>query len=106
MALYDTFTKGVVAKEFTTHKKDEFLKLVKTLDQEGIKTFLLIIKSHELKDIPDAISPIPYSGTSSDAGIMFDLEKIPIILQNILYKFMEMYTTNKQVELERQMLSL
>jgi len=106
MALYDTFTKGVVAKEFTIHKKEEFLKLVKSLDQEGIKTFLLIIKSHELKDMPDTISPIPYSGTSSQVGITFDLEKIPCILQNILYKFMEMYTINKQVELERQMISL
>lgn len=39
MALYDTFLKGVVNKEFTAYKKDEFLKMVKSLDDEGIKTF-------------------------------------------------------------------
>jgi len=106
MALYDTFTKGVIAKEFTAHKKDDFLKLVKSLDPEGIKTFLLIIKVHEMKDIPETQATIPYSGTSDETGITFDLEKIPVLLQNILYKFMEMYTKNKQVEMERHMVSL
>lgn len=106
MALYDTFTKGVVAKELTAHKKDDFLKLVKSLDQEGIKTFLLIIKVHEMKDVAETHATIPYSGTSDETRITFDLEKIPVLLQNILYKFMEMYTKNKQVEMERQMISL
>ena len=106
MALYDTFTKGVVAKEFTAHRKDDFLKLVKSLDHEGIKTFLLIIKFHELKDMPEAHTTIPYSGKSDEAGITFDLDKLPLLLQNILYKFMEMYAKNKQVEMERHMVSL
>lgn len=105
MALYDTFTKGVVAKEFSPHRKDEFLKLVKSLDHEGIKTFILIVKFHELKDMPDATTT-PYTGTVDPGGIIFDLEKFPVLLQNILYKFMEMYNKNKQVEMERQMVSL
>lgn len=102
MDVYEMFSKGVVAKEFTAHKKEEFLKLVKTLDQEAVKTFLLIVKVHEIKHIPDSQEIVPYAGVSDGSKIAFDLDKIPALLQNILFKFMEMYTKNKQVEMERQ----
>jgi len=103
MALYDTFLKGVVNKEFTAYKKDEFLKMVKSLDDEGIKTFLLIIKLHELKSSPTSDVLLPYEGVSDDVEITFDLEKFPSLLQNILYKFMEMHTKHKQIEKEREL---
>ena len=102
MALYDTFSAGIISKEFTIYKKDEFMKMVKALDAEGIKTFLLLVKLHDIKVNPLATSLIPYDGTGDGNNVSFELEKIPILLQNILYKFMEMYIKNKTVELERQ----
>ena len=103
MALYDTFLKGVVNKEFTAHKKEEFLKMVKGLDTEGIKTFLLIVKFHDIRVSQQSSSMLPYGSHIDEKGVTFDLDKFPSLLQNILYKFMEMYIKNKQIELERQM---
>lgn len=103
MAMYDAFLKGVVNKEFTSYKKDEFLKMVKGLDEEGVKTFLLIIKLHELKETPTSQLLLPYEGINDDVEITFDLEKFPTLLQNILYKFMEMHTKHKQIEKEREL---
>jgi len=102
MTVYETFSKGVVNKEMTLHKKEEFMKMVKKLDDDGTKTFLLLIKFHELKINPASTTIVPYDGISDDRGISYDIDKLPTLLQNILYKFMEMYIKNKQVEMERQ----
>ena len=105
VSVYETFLKGVVSKELSVHKKEEFLKMVKNLDEEGIKTFLLLIKFHELKINPTTSTLIPYEGTNTEDEITFDLEKIPTLLQNVLYKFMELHIKNKQVEKERELFS-
>lgn len=60
-------------------------------------------KTARAQGIPNIGCYITVWGVSDDVEITFDLEKFPSLLQNILYKFMEMHTKHKQIEKEREL---
>ena len=96
--IYDTFSKDVSTTELTSTKKDELIRNLKKIDEKGNEIIFILIKLHEMKSVDNP--NIPYDGKLSSDEIKFDLENIPIQLQNILYKFVGVHLKNLEEDMK------
>ena len=105
--LYDTLyndTKELLG-DLPKKEKDEFIKLVKNIDENGQELIYVLIRSFQLENSEDNTTfKLPYNGKYvKDTDIDFDFDTLPIQLKHILLRFVRMHTkTMKEVANELQ----
>lgn len=87
--LYDTISKDLPSTELPMTGKDEFIKMVKKLDDKGNEIFFILMKLYEMRSCENP--GIPYDGKISSDEIKFELESLPTQLQHMLFKFMSIH---------------
>jgi hypothetical protein len=84
-------------KEATTYKptpsdSDNFLKNIKTLDEDGLRLLFVIIRMHALKSHTGKMFELPYKAKiikelNQIYDLEFDLKELPASLQHMLFIF-------------------
>ena len=89
--LYENMIKDVKTKDLNLKQKKELVTALKTIDETGAELCYMLIKVYEMKnDTPESLK-LPYCGIGSDKEVTFDLEKFPIKLKHILFKFVNIH---------------
>ena len=80
-------------KSLSTLEKEEFINKVSALDEKGIEIIYVIIKMCEMENnLKQTEVKI------SDKELKFDLDKLPDMLQNMLYKFVKIHISTMEEE--------
>ena len=86
--LYDSLIKDIKNDELTTKEKDDFMKLIKNLDQDGYELVYALIRIYQNENSEDKSTfKIPYGGVFVKNDINFNLNDLPVELSQIVYKF-------------------
>lgn len=96
--LYDTLfndTKDLVG-DLPTKEKDEFMKLIKGIDENGEELIYAIIRCFQLENSEDKSTfKLPYNGRYVEEKIEFDFNTLPIQLKHILLRFVRLHVKTK-----------
>ena len=86
--LYDNLSTDIANTDLTIKEKDEFMKIVKTIDTDGYELIYALIRIYQLENSEDKSTfKLPYGGKFLKNDIKFDLNELPNTLKQILYKF-------------------
>ena len=89
--LYDSLKKGISKKELTEKQKNLFIKKINTIDFFGHEMVYVLIQNYYFKNETETKDKIPYKGQILKKNITWNLENLPLKLQKILYKFLNMH---------------
>jgi hypothetical protein len=96
--LYETLITGVPDKKLTLLQKKELMKKISALSQETHELVYCIIRRHSNLENMCEETKAPYNavitGTEECADIEFDINSLPLMLQQVLYKFMNIHYKN------------
>ena len=99
--LFDTLSSQTENKDLTTGQKDELMKMIKTIDEEGSERIYVLIRMFQLENSEDKSTfKIPYGGKYVKTDLKFDLNDLPYQLKQIIYKFVVMH--NKTMDEENK----
>ena len=72
----------------TFAQKEEFINIIKTLDNNGHELIYALIRTYQLENSEDKSTfKLPFGGKYVKNDMKFDLNDLPDILQIMLYKF-------------------
>ena len=105
--LYDSLSVERNNEDLSFKQKDDFIKIVKSIDTKGHELIYALIRTYQLENCEDKSTfKLPYGGKYVKTDIKFDLNDIPNDLKNILYKFVLKHETaimeEKAIEQKRQ----
>jgi hypothetical protein len=90
--LYDTLINTVQASQEEPVDKNKLVKWIHTLDQDGKNKVYALIRyfafNHNLVQEPEII---PFGGHFSEGELVFDLDKLPLLLQRVLFEFSKLH---------------
>lgn len=93
--LYNSLNKNIPNKNLTITQKNEFIKKIETIDNEGHSLIFALIKSYYNDEEKDN-SQIPYQGKVINNNIEYNLSDLPAKLQQILYKFISLHISRME----------
>lgn len=86
--LYDTLIKDIKTTDLTLHEKDNLIKNIKKLDDNGFEILYALIRVYHINNEQIDINfSIPYEGKVVKNDIKFDLEILPNNLKQLIQKF-------------------
>ena len=89
LPIYEILLKETINEDLSTKEKDEFIKLVKNVDQNGFDILYSLIRIFQLENNEDKSTfKIPYGGKFVKNDLNFNLNDLPCKLKQILYKFL------------------
>jgi hypothetical protein len=87
--LYDSLSKDLIDKDLTLSQKRVFIKRITKIDNNGYDLVYALIRMYQVENNEENTSfTLPYNGIFVDTDINFDLDKFPIDLKQILFKFL------------------
>lgn len=87
--LYDSLIKDLPKKDLTMTQKRAFIKRIAKIDKNGHDLVYALIRMYQVENNEENTSfTLPYNGTFIDNDINFDLDKFPVDLKQILFKFL------------------
>lgn len=91
--LYDSLTKDIPTNDLTLANKRLFLKRIEKIDQQAHELVYALIRTYQIdkNDDKNINFTLPYEGSYVESDIHFDLDKLPIHLKNILFKFLSVH---------------
>jgi hypothetical protein len=95
--LYDRLLIGLPVGPLTRIRKKTFVSSVSKLDTNGHELVYALIRMHQIQHEDDR-ADLPWKGSVKSTGIEFDLNDMPNILQQILFKFAKTHMTVMQNE--------
>ena len=97
--LYDTLSIDLPNIDITEKQKEDLLKLIKTIDTDGIERIYVLIRMYQLENSDDKSTfKIPYGGKYVKNDIKFDLNDLPNELKQLLYKFVNIHCKTMEEE--------
>ena len=97
--LYDNLYKNVDDEDLSLNDKKNFLKRIKKLDENGQELIYTLIRFYEIENNEnDKNNNLPYNGIFVDNDINFDLDKFPLKLKQILFKFSKFHLNKMKEE--------
>jgi hypothetical protein len=78
-------------KDLTTSQKLMFIKKLNKIDNDGRDLMYVLIRMYDNAINKASVLNVPYEGSISKDGLLFDLEKFPLKLKRLLYKFVGMH---------------
>ena len=103
--LYDSLSKNIPEKDLTLSQKQLFIRRISKIDNNGHDLVYGLIRMHQVENNEENTSfTLPYNGTFNETDINFDLDKFPIALKQILFKFLEVHINkmNEEKTIEKQ----
>ncbi len=103
---YDIMMKDTKTADLTVKQKNDFLAKMLLIDKNGYELIYALIRVFEInnEDLPSSFK-LPYSGKFIDKDMHFDLEKLPLKLRQVLYKFINVHLEKMEEEKNKQLLS-
>lgn len=99
--LYDSLSADVSSVDLKVKQKDEFMKLVKSIDNEGLDRIYVLIRMYQLENSEDKSTfKLPYGGKYIKNDLKFDLNELPNELKHILYKFVKIHSSKMEEDNE------
>lgn len=91
--IYDTLCSSIDENvlDLTTTDKTEFIALLRLLNQSGIDIMYALIRYFQIVKDNNTSIELPYGGVQTKDDIKFDLERLPIMLKHILFKFIKLH---------------
>ena len=87
--LYDSLSTDLLDKDLTLSQKRVFIKRIDKIDKNGHDLVYALIRMYQVENNEENTSfTLPYNGTFVDNDINFDLDKFPLDLKQILFKFL------------------
>ena len=90
--LYQTFNENLPTKNLSKSKKTILLERIEKADLDQTEAIFMLVCEHDRltneEDECDEVD-IPYDGIQKRRGVKFDLDKFPIELVWIIWKFCE-----------------
>jgi hypothetical protein len=104
--LYDNLFNEITTNEDLSDKqKDEFMKMVKTLDVTGYEMIYVLIRVYQLENTEDKSTfKLPFGGKFLKEDIKFDLNSLPNRLKHMLYKFINIHVKTMAEENEKNVI--
>jgi hypothetical protein len=104
LPLYDNLIKETKNEDLTVKEKDTFMKLIKTIDQNGYELVYALIRIYQLENDEDKSTfKIPYGGKFVKSDMTFNLIDLPNHLKQVLFKFLQLHTkTMKENEMSSE----
>lgn len=97
--LYDNLLKKISNDDLATKQKDEFMKIVKTIDVNGSELIYALIRTYQLENNEDKSTfKLPYGGKFVKDDMKFDLNELPNELRHILYQFVLIHQKTSEEE--------
>lgn len=91
--LYDTLIKDAENEDLTTKEKNEFMEMIKVIDENGTELLYVLIMMYNLENNEDKTTyKIPYGGKYVENDISFNLNDFPFQLKQMLYNFLKLHT--------------
>ena len=85
------------------HKEiEQFMKMIKTIDQEGMRIMFVIIRMFALKQKQSKLFDLPFNGKvltqqQNNLDIEFDLKNFPGQLQRMIFLFAQKHLENQNM---------
>jgi hypothetical protein len=100
LPLYEILFKETTNEDLTTKEKDEFMKIIKNIDQKGFEIAYALIRIFQLENNEDKSTfKIPYGGKFVKDDLNFNLNDLPLQLKQILYKFLVLHIKTMKEEI-------
>jgi hypothetical protein len=100
LPLYEILFKETKNEDLTTKEKDEFMKIIKNIDQKGFEISYALIRIFQLENSEDKSTfKIPYGGKFVKDDLNFNLNDLPLQLKQILYKFLVLHIKTMKEEI-------
>ena len=96
---------GDVSDDLTSEQKDEFVKRVKLLDENGHEIIYILIRMYE-NDTTSKFAELPYGSKSTSKELKFDLDNLPNQLKWMIYKFSKLHLDKMSEENTRKKLGM
>ena len=103
--LYDSLLKDIIKKDLTKKQKLLFINRISKIDKNGHELVYALIRMYQVENKEENTNfNLPYNGTFVDGDINFDLDKFPINLKQILFKFLSVHIDkmNEESSIENQ----
>ena len=103
LPLYEILFKETSNEDLTTKEKDEFMKIIKNIDQKGFEIVYALIRIFQLENNEDKSTfKIPYGGKFVKDDLNFNLNDLPLQLKQILYKFLLLHIKTMKDEISSE----
>jgi hypothetical protein len=90
--LYDSLSKDLTRGDLTAPQKKVFINRILKIDKNGHELVYALVRMYQVETNEENTSfTLPYNGTFVDSDIHFDLDKFPINLKQILFKFLNVH---------------
>lgn len=99
--LYDILIKESHDIDLSLDQKKELMGLIPQLDDKGHQNIFTIIRIHGLKNSSGGIFDIPYDGQRNLGDVKFNLEKLPNIVKQMIYRFVKIHIDKLKEEQDR-----
>lgn len=103
--LFNNLKSSVSQIDLTISQKEEFIKIVKQLDDLGHEIMYILIRMFE-KDITGQMAELPFESKISTKELKLDIENLPIPLRWMLLKFSKLHLEKMEEETARKNISL
>jgi hypothetical protein len=87
--LYDVLVKDCTNDDLTIEQKKEIIEMIPKMDAKGHQNIFTLIRTHGLKNNSKNIFDLPYEGQkiNNQQDVNFNLDKLPNIVKQMVYKF-------------------
>jgi hypothetical protein len=86
--LYDSLLKDISTIDLNVTQKRAFVKRIQKIDTDGHQLVYALIRMYQVENNEENTSfTLPYNGMYVENDICFDLDKLPNMLKQILFKF-------------------
>ena len=100
--LYDILIKDIVDEDLSIDNKKKLIELIPTLNDKEHQHIFALIRVYSLKHNSRQTFDIPYDGQKNNKQVIFNLDKIPNIIKQMIYKFVNIHIDKiKEEEKER-----
>ena len=102
--LYDRISKDITDTDLSKSQKELFIKRINRMDTEGHELTYALIRMYQVENNEENTSfTLPYSGIYSGNDVVFDIDKLPNKLTQILFKFLYIHIKkmNEETKLEK-----
>ena len=103
--LFTSIYKEVKDKDLTTTQKQTCIRNIKKLDLNGYELIYALIKYYSLhygilEDTSTFV--LPYEGVQEDKGVIFELNKFPVKLKQMIYNFVNKHLKKMKDDAKRR----
>lgn len=96
--LYDSLSKDIPEVDLTPTEKRLFIKRIEKIDKNGHELVYALVRMYQVENEENTSFTLPYNGTFVDGDIHFDLDKFPMYLKQILFKFLVVHIDKMKEE--------